>query len=77
MKFGEGIKSEVIGNQKSDVYTIKVEYPIKYVSMCMIGGNMYCGIRLANAEEQYFLEKVFGEPLQGAVWTNLQPVPDG
>ena len=59
------------------MYSISVAHQIKYLSMCTIGGTLYCGIRLMNDKEEYFLEKYFGVQMQGAIWTELQEVPDG
>ena len=50
----------MIGIAESDEHTIKVAYPIKALSMCVIGGTLYCGIRLENQEESYYMEKLFG-----------------
>ena len=75
--FTDGIQTDMIGIAGSDEHTIKVEYPIKALSMCVIGGTLYCGIRLENQEESYYMEKLFGVEMQGAIWTDSQEVPDG
>ena len=49
------------------MYSISVAHQIKYLSMCTIGGTLYCGIRLMNDKEEYFLEKYFGVQMQGAI----------
>ena len=80
LSFNDGIESPLLGgaiDEELNLIPVDPVQAIRYVSMYMTNGNLYCGLRFLDAQQEYIVNETWLDMVESSYWTPLYEMPEG